>query len=163
MIIVYKKYNLATTVPSHLTVYEFLTELNLDQLTQMKEIVKEIELTKLRDKYLREDYDCLIEEDAYYRWEFNECYDEGAEQLWYTCKDYFYEGMDIVIHRDLIDELWSIHFASILKKNSGYTGDTSHYLKDSKGIIFDFKDINNAVKCAEEYIRKNKNILQRSI
>jgi hypothetical protein len=156
-----KKTNLATTVPSHLTVYEFLTELNLEQLDEMKEIVREVKQMRLREKYFREDLDELIEVHAYYRWELNECYGEGEEQIWYTCKDYLHQGMDIVIHRNLNEDEWTIQFPSIEQEFSDYVGSSRHYLKNKDDSIVREKDINAAVIHAENFIREFKDELGR--
>ena len=157
-----EKYNLATHIPEKLTVYEFLTELNLEQLNDLQEMVKEVKIEKYRNMYLV-DEDYINADEAFYRWKLNECFDEGAEQIWFECKDYLYEGKPIVVHKELGGkEEWTIQFVSIQEKYSSYVGNCSHYLKDEKEqFILSFKNVNDAIKEAEKYIRENKVILGR--
>lgn len=156
-------FNLATYIPEKLTVYEMLTELNLEQLNEMKEMVEEVKLNKLKDKYFREDLDELNNNETFYRWEFNECYDEGAEQLWYECKDYLHDGCEIVLHRDFREShnKWTVQFKSIQMDYSEYVANTEHYLKDVNDFIVQEEDVNEIVKHAENYIRENKEKLKR--
>jgi hypothetical protein len=155
-----KIFNLATHIPQNLTVYEFLTELNEKQLKEMKEMIAEVELNLKRALYFREGLDDLIEEQTYYRWEFNECYDEGGENLWYVCKDYLHEGHGIILNRYIPENTWTIQFQSLLLKYDKYPGDTRHYLKIDEYVINE-EDVNAAVIHAEKYIKEHKEELER--
>lgn len=154
-----KEFNLATYIPDRLTVYEMLTELNLEQLDEMKEMVEEVKLMRLREKYFREDLDELDQNETFYRWEFNECYEEGGENIWYTCLDYLHDGGGIILSRKIPNEdEWTIIFISIEEK---YPGDCRKYFRDKYNIVIREKDVNNIVIHAENYIRKFKNELER--
>jgi hypothetical protein len=162
MIFVDKKVlNLSRHIPVGLTVYEFLTELNEKQLNEMQEMVNEVKLRLKRDIYFREELDDLIDSLAYYRWEFNECYDDGGENLWYVCKDYTFEGKGIILHRSIPEDTWTIQFESLLQKYDTHPGDTRHYLKNIDGYVINEEDVNAAVIHAEKYIRENKDVLER--
>jgi hypothetical protein len=41
-----EKFNLATYIPEKLTVYEMLTELNLEQLKDLEEMIEEVRIMK---------------------------------------------------------------------------------------------------------------------
>jgi hypothetical protein len=127
----------------------------------IKEVL-ELEKIEGRERYFNKETDELKQYDSFYRWEFNEEYSEGAENLWYDCKDYTHEGKRIYVQRELESfnfEGWTVQFESLIEEN--YIGSTEHYLKDVDYEIVVHKYIKDAIKAAENFIRENKEELER--
>lgn len=103
----------------------------------------------------------LKSHETYYRWKKHEL-DDGTQILvWFECMDYRHDGHEIFITTGDASNEWLVMFQSLYLEYGKYPGSTEMYLKDVNDYVVWSSCLHEIVKHAENYIRENKEGLER--